>query len=59
MDINTYRNYLLLGKVFWLAIEVRLSEEDYARIFKNFKLLEKFVPSSNHYGLLMERKAQL
>ena len=25
MDINTYRNYLLLGKVFWLAIEVRLS----------------------------------
>jgi len=40
MDINTYRNYLLLGKAFWL-------------------LLEKFVPSPNHYGLLMERKAQL
>ena len=35
-------------------IAIRLSKEDYLRIFKDFKLKKEFQPSPNHYGLVLK-----
>jgi len=33
-------------------LSIRLSKEDYIKIFKDFKLEKEFQPSQNHYGLV-------
>jgi ubiquinone/menaquinone biosynthesis C-methylase UbiE len=36
-------------------LNIRLSKEDYLRIFKDFKLEDEFIPGTYHYGLILRR----
>jgi len=36
-------------------LSIRLSKDDYIKIFKDFKLEKEFQPSQNHYGLILKR----
>jgi len=39
-------------------MSIRLSKEDYIKIFKDFRLEKEFQPGQNHYGLVFKRMNQ-
>lgn len=39
-------------------LKIRMSEDDYLKLFRDFRLVMRFQPSPDHYGLVLERIKQ-